>query len=210
MLQEMGYCPGVENYSRHLSGRKAGERRQSLVQTIDIAPTLLDFFGLAPTPDMQGRPLRQTIDNDTPVHDGGLFGVHGGQVNVTDGRHVYMRAPARPDNAPLFQYTHMPCHMNHTFSVNEMHNLVGLADPFPFTKGCRTMKIGGFEHPKGNPWLHPTAWDTQLFDVLNDPRQEHPLADPAIEKRMADLLVKLLRESDAPPEQYVRLGLGAC
>jgi excinuclease ABC subunit B len=34
MLQEMGYCPGVENYSRHLSGRKAGER-----------PTcLLDYF----------------------------------------------------------------------------------------------------------------------------------------------------------------------
>ncbi len=34
MLQEIGYCPGVENYSRHLSGRKAGER-----------PTcLLDYF----------------------------------------------------------------------------------------------------------------------------------------------------------------------
>jgi excinuclease ABC subunit B len=34
MLAEMGYCPGVENYSRPLSGRKAGER-----------PTcLLDYF----------------------------------------------------------------------------------------------------------------------------------------------------------------------
>jgi excinuclease ABC subunit B len=35
MLQEVGYCPGVENYSRHLSGRKPGERPSCL----------LDFFG---------------------------------------------------------------------------------------------------------------------------------------------------------------------
>ena len=34
MLQEMGYCPGIENYSRHLSGREEGER----------PAVLLDFF----------------------------------------------------------------------------------------------------------------------------------------------------------------------
>jgi excinuclease ABC subunit B len=34
MLQEMGYCPGIENYSRHLSGRKPGER----------PAVLLDYF----------------------------------------------------------------------------------------------------------------------------------------------------------------------
>ena len=34
MLQEMGFCQGIENYSRHLSGRKAGERPFCL----------LDFF----------------------------------------------------------------------------------------------------------------------------------------------------------------------
>ena len=34
MLREIGYCPGVENYSRHLSGRKPGERPF----------TLLDYF----------------------------------------------------------------------------------------------------------------------------------------------------------------------
>ena len=33
-MEEMGYCSGIENYSRHLTGRKAGE-----------APyTLLDYF----------------------------------------------------------------------------------------------------------------------------------------------------------------------
>ena len=31
MLQEMGYCPGIENYSRHLSGREPGERPGVLI-----------------------------------------------------------------------------------------------------------------------------------------------------------------------------------
>ena len=34
MIQAMGYCHGIENYSRHLSGRAAGEP----------PPTLLDYF----------------------------------------------------------------------------------------------------------------------------------------------------------------------
>lgn len=34
MIQEMGYCHGIENYSRHLTGRKPGEP----------PPTLLDYF----------------------------------------------------------------------------------------------------------------------------------------------------------------------
>lgn len=34
MLDQLGYCTGIENYSRHLSGREAGEP----------APTLLDYF----------------------------------------------------------------------------------------------------------------------------------------------------------------------
>jgi excinuclease ABC subunit B len=34
MMQEIGYCHGIENYSRHLSGRKAG----------DPPPTLLDYL----------------------------------------------------------------------------------------------------------------------------------------------------------------------
>ncbi len=34
LMQEIGYCPGIENYSRHLSGRAAGQRPY----------TLLDYF----------------------------------------------------------------------------------------------------------------------------------------------------------------------
>ena len=31
MLEELGYCPGIENYSRHLSGRAPGERPYTLI-----------------------------------------------------------------------------------------------------------------------------------------------------------------------------------
>ncbi|MBN1554885.1 MAG: excinuclease ABC subunit UvrB [Phycisphaerae bacterium] len=31
MLQEVGYCPGVENYSRHLDGRKPGDKPWTLI-----------------------------------------------------------------------------------------------------------------------------------------------------------------------------------
>ena len=31
MLQEMGFCNGIENYSRHLTGRKAGDRPFCLI-----------------------------------------------------------------------------------------------------------------------------------------------------------------------------------
>jgi excinuclease ABC subunit B len=34
MIQEIGYCNGIENYSRHLTGRLAGQP----------PPTLLDYF----------------------------------------------------------------------------------------------------------------------------------------------------------------------
>lgn len=34
MMEEMGFCPGIENYSRHLTGAKAG----------DPPPTLIDYF----------------------------------------------------------------------------------------------------------------------------------------------------------------------
>ena len=62
----------------------------------------------------------ETIADDTPVREAGLFGVHGGHVNVTDGRYVYMRAPVKPEEQPLFDYTLMPTHMRGPFSVQEL------------------------------------------------------------------------------------------
>ncbi|MFF2040537.1 sulfatase [Kitasatospora sp. NPDC058170] len=178
----------------------AGERRQSLVQTIDLAPTLLEYFGVDRPADVQGSPL--PVAADTPVREAALFGVHGGHVNAADGRYVYMRAPASPDNTPLLEHTLMPTHMRGRFTPAELADLE-LAEPFTFTKGVRTLRL------KGRTFINPHQHGTLLFDLETDPEQRTPIVDDAVEQRMATLLVELLRAGDAPPSQYERLGLPA-
>lgn len=182
---------------------RRGERCGALVQpSIDLGPTLLEFFGQSPTPDMVGKPLGATIEQDTAVREAAIFGIHGGQVNLTDGRYVYLRAAERDNNQPLFDYTLMPTHMRSPFRVEELQN-VTLAEPFPFTKGCRTLRI-----PRGRyGGSHPDLRRTQLFDLETDPQQENSVNDPATEERLAGMMRKLMAECDAPPEQFERLGL---
>ncbi|MEL5955691.1 sulfatase [Streptomyces sp. CLV115] len=180
--------------------RIQGERRSSLVQTIDLGPTLLEYFGVEPTPDMQGRPLRQTVADDTPVREAGLFGAFGGHVSVTDGRYVYMRACADRSNQPLHEHTVMPTHMRGLFSPAELKD-AALVAPFSFTKEVPLLKVPG--HTMSNPY----AFGTLLFDLETDPGQQHPLVDDDLELRMAGLLTEQLRLADAPPGQYERLGL---
>jgi arylsulfatase A-like enzyme len=177
---------------------RTGERRKSLVQTIDLAPTLLEYFGAERTRDMQGIALRHTIVQDTPVREAGLFGIHGGHVNVTDGRYVYMRAPRPGRNGPLYQYTQMPTHMRNFFSHEELAS-IELAQPFSFTKGLKTMRMD-VSRKKHD-------YRTLLFDINADHAQEHPLRDQAIEERMIGHLVRCMKDNDAPPEQFERLGL---
>ena len=115
---------------------------------------------------------------------------------------MYMRAPATPVNGPLFNYTHMPAHMRHTFSLEEMRTAV-MHPPFTFTKGCPVMQIEAL----GARWVDAHKFGTLLFDIERDPRQQTPLRDPAVEQRMTRHLARLMRANDAPPEQFVRLGL---
>ncbi len=82
MMQEMGFCSGIENYSRHLSGRAPGSRPY----------TLLDFF-----PDG----FLTIIDEShvTIPQIGGMF--HGDRSRkVTLVEHGF-RLPSALDNRPL-------------------------------------------------------------------------------------------------------------
>lgn len=89
----------------------SGERRQSLVQTIDLPPTLLNFFNQPIPEDMQGLSLRETIKTDAPVREAGLFGLFGNSVSVTDGRYLYMREADYSYKGPRYEYTMMPTHI---------------------------------------------------------------------------------------------------
>jgi arylsulfatase A-like enzyme len=181
-----------------------GERRASLVQAIDLAPTLLESFGAERTADMQGVPLAETVASDAGVREAGIFGIHGGHVNVTDGRYVYMHPPAAPENGPVFNYTLMPTNMRGYFDLERLAE-AELHPGFPFTKGARLLKV-----PAASRWGGRThEFGSALFDTESDPKQEHSMDDKAVRDRMLRHLVRLLKESDAPPEQYERLGLSA-
>jgi arylsulfatase A-like enzyme len=178
------------------------QRRESLVQTIDLPASILEYFGIPLPKDMQGKPLSETIRSDKPVREAALFGLFGAQVNCTDGKYVYMRGPAIPDNTPIYEYTLMPTHMRRTFEVEELHQIERLQEPFSFTKGCRTMKI------TGRPWTGDASrGKTVLYDMKSDPKQLNPIEDKAVEEKMCRHMVKLMKENDAPVEQFTRLGL---
>ncbi|HTL40670.1 MAG TPA: sulfatase [Pseudolysinimonas sp.] len=176
----------------------AGTRRNDLAQTIDLAPTLLSFFGVEPGVDMLGRDL--AAGSEPPA--AALFGMHGGHVNVTDGRYVYMRASADVGNGPIEDFTLMPTHMRSRFGVDELAGW-SPAPPFAFTKGLRTLRIPAPPNDRMNSWRHGTL----LWDLENDPGQLSPITDDAVEQRMISLLLDLLRANDAPRSVFGRLGL---
>lgn len=186
-------------------------QRDALTQTIDLAPTVLEFFDIERPEDMQGHTITTRMQMDTPVREAAIYGVMGGQVNVTDGQYVYMRAAVTADNTPLFDYTLMPTHMHQRFTPRELQAWEKFAG-FDFTKGCPVMQIPTRTPPafmaSDNPYGRgKTA--TLLFDVINDPGQTTPLDDVVIEAKMIRLMLMEMARNECPTEQYARLGLPA-
>ncbi len=206
-----------------------GESREQIVQTIDIAASLLEFFGVGLPADMQGRPVSTVIGENKPIRDYALFGIHGAHVNVFDGKYVYMRSPVSGDNKPLFEYTVMPMHMRNLFSVDEMRDAVQEpGSTFSFTKGCPVWKIpkgngnGKLDfsdllihgmnsedarHIDNNSMVNSVNFGDKLFDMEKDPRQEENLTDVQIRVKMAKLMVRAMKENESPSEQFERIGL---
>ena len=177
-----------------------GEGRHSIVQTIDIPATLLEYFGLPIPADMNGVSLREVITSDRPVRDGALFGIFGRHVNCTDGRYVYMRAPEESHNGPLFNYTLMPTNMRSFFSHDEMMGME-LSPPLAFTKNLSVLKV------PSRMKVDYGQRATRLYDLGADAGQGNPIENAALESRMKELMMQLMRSNDAPAEQFVRLGL---
>lgn len=179
----------------------AGKSRNSLVQTIDLAPTILEFFGLDIPKDMQGKPLSQVLKEDKPVREYGIFGSHSGVISITDGRYILMTAPKNQD-VTINNYTLMTTHMRARMSVAELQQAT-LSSGFSFTKGCPVLKV---------PASHKTMTDLPvgqeiLFDVLADPKQTTPINDAVKKAELRQALIELLQENEAPAEIYEYYGL---
>jgi len=152
---------------------------------------------------MQGKPLKSVIENDSKIHDAVLYGIHGGQVNITDGRYVYSRAPKDKNNLPLYEYTLMPTHMRGFFDLEELKN-IEISNDFNFTKDVKLNKIPA---RKIAGWFEEEVFQTNLYDLKSKEKEDKPINNPEIEKKMIDMLITLMKETDAPIEQYERLGL---
>ena len=183
------------------SGRK-GVHSPALVQTIDLAPTVLDYFGIEIPADMLGRPLTQTLADDTPVREYALFGYHSMPVGITDGRYTLLR-DVKDFDEKTYEYTQMPTHMRAMFSVEEMRTAT-MVPGFSYTKGTPVMKIEARPNPR---FLHTLKGGDMLFDLQNDPHQEHVLEDAEQSDRLLTAMTAAFEENDAPEEMYSRYGL---
>lgn len=177
-----------------------GERRNSLAQTVDLAPTLAEFFQIDPLPYQDGRSISPIIQEDHPIRDAALFGIFGGHVNVTDGDYVYMRAPVSQDNGPIYEYTLMPCHFRNPFTISELQSSE-LTDGFLHMKGCKVLKIPAVQE------YNAYWYGNRLYDLKTDPCQKQPVRDPETELRLLTGMRALMTENEAPDEQYSRLGI---
>jgi hypothetical protein len=174
-------------------------------------PTFLDVFG-APIPgEVRGHSLQPHLvpGAAAPSREALVFGMFGGPIGVTDGRHAYYLYPEDLHAPGLGEYTLMPMHMDALFTGAEIET-ARMAGPFDFTKGMPVMRIDALADAKRIPAQDGQDFGdvgTALYDLETDPGQRHPLRDPAIERRLCACTEAVLRAHDAPEELYGRYGL---
>ncbi len=183
-------------------GENAGEPRRQLTGSIDLFPTLLDFFGAETEHAIHGRSLLDIAKhNAAQQHEAVIFGWYGKTVNVTDGEHVYFRGPASRDNQPLYHYFLMPTEYHHRLSADRMKDAeFGRFLPYLDIPVLRAPGVPEFG-------IHDEIYESKCFNIVEDYQQLFDLCGTDAESRMQDLLVETMRRADSPEEHFERLGL---
>ncbi|GAA0135096.1 sulfatase [Paenibacillus sp. YSY-4.3] len=186
-------------------GQGEAMRVNALSQNIDLMPTILDYMGVQVPEDVKGYSLRGLLEGqEDQVREAAIYGYHGMAVNVTDGRHTYMRSPKSVDNHPCNIYTAMPTTFRSFLGGGQEKEIecgryLERTD-YPLFKIPLTAE--------GKPYTgNRRVMQSQLFSLEEDYAQQHLLQDEAVEERMIDLLRTEMERVDAPEEQYIRLGL---
>ena len=180
----------------------AGQKRGALTQTVDLAPTLLEFFG-AEIPDaMLGKPLCGVIREDQSIRDFAVFGFFGSQINITDGRYLYMHS-AEDAGEEVYEYTLMPTHMRGMFRPEELAD-TELYRGFNFTKGCPVLKVRA-----SGGRADTTRFGSALYDLKGDPDANILDGHPETAAQLRRALAEAMRENEAPEELFRRFGLQA-
>ncbi|HUK04169.1 MAG TPA: excinuclease ABC subunit UvrB [Burkholderiales bacterium] len=172
MLVELGFCKGIENYSRHLSGRRAGEP----------PPTLIDYL----PPD-----ALMIIDEShvTIGQLGGMFkGDHSRKANLVE---YGFRLPSALDNRPL-KFAEFEAVVRQTVFVS--------ATPAEYEARKSGQVVEQVVRPTGlvDPPVEVRPASTQVDDLMSEiglrVKKNERVLVTTLTKRMAEELTEYLDE----------------
>ena len=173
MLSEIGFCKGIENYSRHLSGRKAGEP----------PPTLIDYL-----PDNA-----LIFIDESHVAIGQVGGMYRGDRARKENLVNYgFRLPSALDNRPL-QFEEFEQRMRQAIFVT--------ATPADYEKQHAGQVVEQVVRPTGlvDPVVLVRPAISQVDDLLGEIRKRVALEErvlvTTLTKRMAEDLTDYLTEN---------------
>src|ERR1700686_2688265 len=173
MIRQIGYCHGIENYSRHFSGRLPGE----------APPTLLDYLPHDST--MFIDESHQTIPQ--------LHGMYHGDRSRKEGLVSHgFRLPSALDNRPLTfeEFEHR---------VNQLVYVSATLGPYELTKACGVV-VEQIIRPTGlvDPTVEIRPVKGQVDDLLGEIRKRadanQRVLVTTLTKRMAEDLAEYYSE----------------
>ncbi len=173
MLQEVGFCSGIENYSRHFTGRQPGEPPY----------TLLDYF---PAEFL-------TIIDESHVSVPQIRGMYAGDRSRKDSlvEHGF-RLPSAYDNRPLkFE----------EFAERIGRRVYVSATPGPYERSVADRVVEQIVRPTGllDPAITVKPTKGQIDDLLGEIRgrveRDQRVLVTTLTKRMAEDLTEYLREA---------------
>ena len=173
MLQEVGHCKGIENYTRHLSGAQPG----------DPPPTLVDYLP---------RDAVMFLDESHV-----LIGQFGGMFNGDRARKTTLveygfRLPSALDNRPL-KFEEFETKMRQTVFVS--------ATPAAYEQQHAGQVVEQLVRPTGlvDPLIEVRPATTQVDDVLQEIRERVDAGErvliTTLTKRMAEQLTDYLADN---------------
>ncbi len=173
LLDQIGFCKGIENYSRHLSGRQAG----------DPPPTLIDYL----------PPDALMFIDESHVTIGQVGGMYKGDRSRKENLVDYgFRLPSALDNRPL-RFEEFEAHMRQTVFVS--------ATPADYENTHAGQVVEQVVRPTGlvDPEVLVRPASTQVDDLLAEIRKRVEARErvlvTTLTKRMAEDLTDFLADN---------------